>query len=154
MADGAAGRTRRSREALAVAQHEAAHVVVGVALGLRLYEASLLHIPGDRDGHVIFYEGSRLAMAMMRLAGVVAELRTAPPHGRGDIARASVDKAQARQSLRGLGRGNYAAAFMAADAILASRVPIHTAVTRALLERDLRAADIAALARGERVYDF
>ena len=146
MAD--AGRTRRSREALAVAQHEAAHVVVGVALGLRLYEASLLHIPGDRDGHVIFYEGSRLAMAMMRLAGVVAELRIGDA---GDIARASVDKAQARQSLRGLGRGNYAAAFMAADAILASRVPIHTAVTRALLERDLRAADIAALARGERL---
>ena len=151
MADGAAGRARRSREALAVAQHEAAHVVVGVALGLRLYEASLLHIPGDRDGHVIFYEGSRLAMAMMRLAGVLAELRIGDA---GDIARASVDKAQARQSLRGLGRGNYAAAFMAADAILASRVPIHTAVTRALLERDLRAADIAALARGERVYDF
>ena len=135
---------------LEVAQHEVAHVVVGVALGLRMDRAALAPAP-DLDPH----EGGaawfrverrhRQAWALTVAAGVAWERAVTGqrwPHGSSEDARI----------LRRLVRGRHAreALIRAAGAMLATLAPVHARVTRALLERDLTARDVAALARGER----
>jgi hypothetical protein len=135
---------------LDMAQHEAAHVVVGVALGLRLDRAALAPAP-DLDPHeggaawFIVGRNHRQAWALTVAAGVAWERACTGvrwPHG------SSADS----RILRGLVRGRHAreALIRAAGAMLTTLAPVHARVTRALLERDLGPADVAALARGER----
>jgi hypothetical protein len=131
---------------LRTAQHEAAHVVVGVALGLRLREACL-RVTAWPDGtwsagHVTFPSGPREALAIMYAAGIAYE-RAA----RGRVVYYQPDLAELRAIVSG--RAGERACIRAAAAILEARASAHEAVTRALLERDLRARDITCIARGE-----
>lgn len=127
---------------LDIAQHEAAHVVVGVALGLHL-RAATIRREGDTLGYAQFVvpKRKRLAWAITLAAGLAFERRG------GDL-----DTARADRKLLRAERYNahaIAALTLAADAILESRGLAHARVTRALLQRDLKRADIEALARGE-----
>lgn len=129
---------------LEIAAHEAAHVVVGVALGLRLRAAKIA--PADMptwSGYAWFPRAKGVRWALVLAAGVVWE----EAHGGvsdGDL-----------EMLRALGykQVDIAALGIAAGAILAKRHKAHADVTRALLERDLTEIDIAAIARGERISD-
>lgn len=130
---------------LDVAQHEAAHVVVGVALGLHLREV----VVGNRGamiGYALFSvpRRHRIAWAITLAAGIAFERRVGEDESaaRGD-----------RRLLRKLGHGTYAieAFVKSADALLETRGLAHARVTRALLARDLVNADVEAIARGERV---
>ncbi len=135
---------------LATAQHEAAHVVVGCALGLRLARAALAPAPElepNEDGAAWFAVAPRhrQAWALTVAAGIAWERAATGerhPHAASGDARL----------LRRLVRGRHARAALvrAAGAMLATLAPVHARVTRALLERDLGPADVAALARGER----
>lgn len=139
------------------AQHEAAHVVVGVALGLRLWRVTL--DPATLPKSWRRWEGDALAVTawepkpwpreadlLMTAAGVAWERRY------GDITKARGDL----QILRRAGvRGNARLVVLerAAMAILESRHALHTRVTRALVERDLTGRDVRTLVRGERLAD-
>jgi hypothetical protein len=122
------------------AQHEAAHVVVGVALGLRL---SRVWLGRDRRGTFGFTEWEpkpfwREADLIMTAAGVAWERRVGEIEWAGDDLR----------HLRKCGvRGNLqlTALERAAWAILESRPGIHARVTRALLEGDLDHKSVRAL---------
>jgi len=133
---------------LDVAQHEAAHVVVGVALGLRVRLAQLdPPRPGwTRSGGVWFdgRSGTTEAWGLMLAAGVAWE-RALRGHARG----AAGDLAVLR-SMHVHTAPRVRALELAAAALLAGLGPAHARVTRALLERDLSGADIAALAAGAR----
>lgn len=138
---------------LATAQHEAAHVVVGVALGLRLVDVRVTpddpHWHGEatfREHHWARSGARRTALALMCAAGVAWE-RAVDPH-RGRYTAAS-DRAELRKLTRS--RHDVESCVRAAGAMLATLGPAHARVTRALLERDLSGADVAALARGERL---
>lgn len=132
---------------LAVAQHEAAHVVVGVALGLRLREAVIgdacLRRGAKRilvGGYTWFPGAKRVKWALTLAAGIAWDQSLGDEPSRGDVAW--------------LGRLGYRASSVdalsfAAGAILETRGAAHARVTRALLSRDLKGADIAAIARGE-----
>ncbi len=135
---------------LEIAQHEAAHVVVGVALGLRLREAVLRveALPGGWEGHgYVLFRGvhggrQREALALMYAAGCAWEEAVGGGLSEGDerLCRGLVTSARGvRVCVR------------AAGAMLAGLGAAHARVTRALLERDLTARDIATLARGERL---
>jgi hypothetical protein len=132
---------------LATAQHEAAHVVVGVALGLRLSSAvtGLRSDPywGRIAGATRFdgRYGSSEAWALMLAAGVYYEERRGHPK----------DSAGDRRLLRRYGYwpGGHATLAAAAGAILESRREAWEAVTRALLERDITGADVERIARCE-----
>jgi hypothetical protein len=129
---------------LADAQHEAAHVVVGVALGLRLCEARLTPADPEILAYALFAPGPCEAERIMYAAGVAWERHA------GDLAHAAGDlEALRRGGVRGNAR--LRALERAAWAVLVSRPGAHASVTRALLERDLTAADVRRLARGERV---
>jgi hypothetical protein len=140
----------RARD-LQTAQHEAAHVVVGVALGLRLREAAI----GEGSGHgapgwlgyTLFDvpRSARMAWVLTLAAGVAWDRAV------GDVPAPDGDT----RLLRRLGyRGRAVGALVAASgAMLAGLGAAHARVTRALLERDLTGADIAAIARGERPDD-
>jgi hypothetical protein len=133
---------------LSDAQHEAAHVVVGVALGLRLYRAQLRPVSApDCDGLTLWEPRPwyREADLLMTAAGVAWERHC------GDLAHASADVASLRRS--GV-KGNARVRVLerAAWAILTARAGTHARVTRALLERDLTAADVRALARGAHAF--
>lgn len=133
------------------AQHEAAHVVVGCALGLRL-RAAVVRWHQDRDdpstwlGGYAWFHGhetrDRAALALMLAAGIAWERAIrGKPRVRGADAEA----------LRGYcgSRREYEAYITAAGAMLAGRQAAHARVTRALLDRDITGADIAAICRGE-----
>lgn len=138
-----------SKRSLAVAQHEAAHVVVGVALGLKLGRASALPW-GDAEGYCWFPlpPGRRTwADAVTGAAGVAWERAVAPSvadaegvqcHDWAELLAAVPSRHDAETCVR------------AAAALLTTLGGAHARVTRALLERDLGPDDIAALARGER----
>lgn len=136
----------RSRS-LTIAQHEAAHVVVGVALGLRLREVAVG--PGTLamrawEGYAWFYvpRGARMAWALTCAAGVAWERATRGPGAdAGDLAELR------RMGFRGRGVDALATA---AAAIVESRRVAHTRVTRALMDRDLNTQDIATIACGGR----
>lgn len=132
---------------LEAAQHEAAHIVVGAAFGLRLVRATL----GRRryeallvDGLTEFNRrhGSLEAWLLMFAAGIAWSRAMGQEwQGSGDLA-----------ALRRMGcttKGAVDALVVAAGAMLKERALAHARVTRALLDRDLTGADVDALARGE-----
>lgn len=136
----------RARD-LDTAQHEAAHVVVGVALGLRLREAVVgpSRMRGlALDGYTWFPGARGVSWAITLAAGVAWERAI---HGDDAIALGDL------RWLRRLGHRGRAvdALALAAGALLETRGAAHARVTRALLERDLTAADVGAIARGERI---
>lgn len=125
------------------AQHEAAHLVVGVAVGMRLIEA-VLRPRGDDLGYTWFYAGTSLQENLMSAAGIAWERQVGDlVHARGDFACLRAKGVRAYRTIRAL--------EVAAWAILRERAGAHVLVTRALLERDLTGRDVARLARGERV---
>jgi hypothetical protein len=136
---------------LAVAQHEAAHVVVGAALGLRLVRAEIA--PADApqwDGCATFAVAPHHAAAWaLTLAAGIAWERAAT--GRRRPRGAALDARLLRELVPG--RHAREAHVRAAAAMLATMGGVHARVTRALLERAVGAADVAALARGERALD-
>lgn len=126
---------------LDVADHEAAHVVVGVALGLRLRKA-VIKTAEDFDGYAWFTNhGSRTAHAIMYAAGVAWErARGGSSIGDATLCRELVKTdSEVRTCVR------------VAGVMLAGLGPVHSKVTRALLENDLNAKHISKLARGERL---
>jgi hypothetical protein len=135
---------------LDTAQHEAAHLVVGVALGLRLRRA-VIEAPPARGwtapGYCWFYDetGKIQAEALMFAAGIAWERAL----GHGDATDASEDEKACRALLAT--DHDLRACVRAAGAMLATLAPIHTRVTRALLARDLSSRDLARIARGERL---
>lgn len=130
--------------ALTDAQHEAAHVVVGVALGMHLRKA-VLTSSRKTLGYACFDvpKHKATAWAITLAAGIAYERRS------GDVRHARGD----RRELRRAGHRRHAidALTVAADAILETRGLAHARVTQALLRRDLTGADIEAIAKGERV---
>jgi hypothetical protein len=127
---------------LAVAQHEAAHVVVGVALGMRLRSATARATPNPRDpaeGFALFRGGSATALGLMYAAGVAWDdaLGEDSPADRKLIRELGFTLRDSRGLVR------------ASRSMLRDLSPAHARVTRALLERNLGAADVARLARGE-----
>ena len=142
-------RVEEVARSLEIAQHEAAHLVVGRALGLRPFRAVL----GDQgDGSAGFVEWDRRpwypeAVRMMYAAGVVWERKC------GDLTKAEYDLAELRRA--GVqGNGRLVALERAAWAILAERHALHAKITRALYERDLTERDIRALAKGQFPRDY
>lgn len=127
---------------LADAQHEAAHVVVGVALGLRLHRATIVRA-GDELGSCTFLTGAREAELLMLAAGPAWERRV------GALEHAAGDYAVLRR-MRVRGNARLRALELAAWAVLEARAAAHARVTRALLAGDVTARHVAALARGER----
>ncbi len=126
----------------AVAQHEAAHVVVGVALGLRLHVASA-RPAGDCLGYAWFpWVKARTADALLTAAGIAWDRKVGGKLYYADLAMLR----QIERSATGV-----RCAVRAAGAMLAELGREHAAVTRALLERDLTGHDLLALARGERL---
>lgn len=124
------------------AQHEAAHVVVGVALGLRISKVWLAEECGETYGFTEWEAAPfwREADLIMTAAGVAWERRA------GDLIWAGDDLRHLRK--RGV-RGNIQVRALerAAWALLETRAAAHAKVTRALLEGDLSAKDIAKLIR-------
>jgi hypothetical protein len=137
-----------ARRPLDVAQHEAAHIVVGTALGMRLRRAVLEQVPGWEWSGGVWFDGrasTTEAWGLMLAAGVAWEWATVG-HARGARGDLAV--------LRSMGvptRDRVRALATASGAMLAALGAAHARVTRALLARDLTGADIAALARGERI---
>jgi hypothetical protein len=134
---------------LDIAQHEAAHVVVGVALGLKLRRAVLAKrdLGGgyEEHGYSWFPAGTarkRNAMALMFAAGIAWDRMV------GDDLE-GVDAALVRELVHSA--HDVETCVTAAGALLAGLSGAHARVTRALLERDLTGADIQALARGEQI---
>ncbi len=135
---------------IADAQHEAAHVVVGVALGLTVREV-VVH-PGRRpvagmhaytgfDGRFGTIEGFGLMFA----AGIAweREVNGSDVHALGDL------RALRGQSIR---TPRQVDVFVrAAWSLLRDLEREHARVTRILADRDLTRADVAALTRGERL---
>jgi hypothetical protein len=128
------------RSPLGYAQHEAAHVVVGVAVGLRLRRATLQRHQ-DYGAYAEFWEGAREGMLLMFAAGVAWERRC------GDLGDARFDLQEIRR-MRVKGNARIRALEVGAWAILAGRAGAHARVTRALLEGDLTAREIARMVRG------
>lgn len=134
---------RKLDQKLADAQHEAAHVVVGVALGLRLFKATLRSDRPDDAGYTWFWEHpAREAYMVMTAAGITWERRV-----NGDVWPARDDVRVLREQFGVKGNRRIRALECAAWAILETRVRAHGLVTRALLEGDLTAARIRILAR-------
>lgn len=131
---------------LADAQHEAAHIVVGVALGLRLIEANLTRKKVGRFDYLgeTVWEPKpwpREAGLLMTAAGLAWERAC------GDLIHARGDTAELRRA--GV-RGNARVRVLerAAWAILAGRPALHTRLTRALLEGSVTGQDIQRMIRG------
>jgi hypothetical protein len=140
---------------LFTAQHEAAHVVVGVALGLKLREA-LIGLSWNEGaqiyGYTWFPAGTvrdREALACMYAAGPAYERLLGRPPAQIEL-QCSVDFQRLRELRVGV-RG-VETFIRAASALLESRSTVHARVTRALLEHTkIRGVDVEALARGERI---
>jgi len=134
---------------LETAQHEAAHLVVGRALGLRPLRAVLDGPDDDEAGFVEWLKRPWYveAVRLMFAAGVAWERRC------GDLEKAEYDLVELRATgVRGNGR--LVALERAAWAILAERHALHAKITRALYERDLTERDIRALAKGQFPCDY
>lgn len=133
--------------ALDVAQHEAAHVVVGVALGLRLRRA-VVGSHWDAGEWLLGYAWfaaddvtHREALSLMYAAGIAWD-RSLRIHARSS----SGDAAALRELVPG--RHGRAAVVRAASALLGALTPEHARVTRALLEGDITGRDIARMCEG------
>lgn len=132
------------------AGHEASHIVVGVALGLQLKRAVVELVPGFEWSGGVWFDGRHGAIeawGIMYAAGVAWERRKT-----GHVRGASGDLALLR-SIHVRSRSALYALETAAWALVLDRAFIHSAVTEALISRDLNGKDIAALARGERITD-
>jgi hypothetical protein len=125
---------------LADAQHEAAHVVVGVSLGLRLKQSRVFRA-GDEYGETEWrgYKWPNEAALLMFAAGVAWERRV------GDLVWASDDLKVLRDI--GVTGSRLTACERAAWALLESRAGVHARVTRALLDGDLDDRSVKALFR-------
>ena len=135
---------RKLDQKLADAQHEAAHVVVGVAVGLQLIRATVQESigPGGKRwlGYAWFAQGAREQMILMTAAGVAWERRCGDLiHAHSDLALLREDRVKTNAAIRAL--------ECAAWALLQTRSRAHTLVTRALLEGDVTAAHVRDLAR-------
>jgi hypothetical protein len=131
---------------LADAEHEAAHIVVGVTLGLRLRYARLYKAEHDAEhwelGATLFADSrSQLSQAIMHAAGIAWERRRG---GRADYATAD------RATVLGLLKtpADVRAATQVAREILRTRRRIHERVARELWQRDLSHRDIRSLVLG------
>lgn len=128
----------------AVAEHEAAHLVVGLALGLKLKRAKLEEVRLSSGlvelGHVWFAGSGRrgLALSIMYCAGVAWELE----HGADPTAIAH-DQKLAEKYL--IGKHDVATGIRLASELLAARKKAHARVASELCERDLGPRDIARL---------
>lgn len=127
-------------------QHEAAHVVVGVALGLRLRKAVVGKAPRPNwsaPGYAWFTNhGSDYAHAIMYAAGVAWERAMHNGASPAD-AQLCLELVKSEDELKTCVR--------VAQVMLAGLGRAHRAVTKALLEQDLNSKHIAAIARGERL---
>lgn len=137
-----------SGRCLAAAQHEAAHVVVGVALGLRLRVASVAASYQDGrklDGYARFDGrcGTTEAFGLMLAAGVAWERNVtgSDTFARGDLGVLREMHIRTPARVAALARASWS--------LLRELGPVHARLTRALVERDLTGADLTALARGE-----
>jgi hypothetical protein len=132
---------------VSAAEHESAHVVVGMALGLRVRRVALGSV--DAEGWYshgfTWFRGSsathRFALGVMYCAGVAWEAE------HGDTAYAAADREIARDHLK-MSRHDYRTGVRIADEILRARAKVHRRVVRELLDRDLGPKDVAALALG------
>lgn len=124
---------------LETAQHEAAHIVVGVSLGLR-FAAARVYADGDSAGYAQFWAGPREAELICDAAGIAWERRVT-----GQLYRAAYDvRALRRAGVTGTARVR--ALELAAWAVLEARAALHAKVTRALLSGDaLTARDLRAI---------
>ncbi len=126
------------------AEHEAAHVVVGLALGLRLRRATIVPSPwGSRKvalGYAWFGGSSRegFARTIMYCAGIAWESR---PGGTPAAARA--DEIQARQFFTS--QHDLACGVRIAREMLDGRRRAHARIASELCDRDLTSADIEAM---------
>lgn len=134
---------------LDVAQHEAAHVVVGVALGLRLGRAVVgpATLGTEELAGWCWFPAAqskrrRETGAIMYAAGVAWDRSIGAPK-----ASSSIDLRRVRELASG--KHGVETYVTAAAAILAGRTAAHALVTRALLEHDLGPSHIEAFARGE-----
>jgi hypothetical protein len=132
-----------------VAQHEAAHMVVGIAVGLRITRVELgdtpLHGDWRQYGAVWFYDRTATATQLsLAIAAGCAWDRGMGEESEGDY-RLLRTMRQTRREIDAL--------VLAASAIMAGRLAIHQRCARALYERDLTAADIPRLVEGERLHD-
>lgn len=130
-----------------VAAHEAAHIVVGVATGLRVRRAVLGDEPNHGDwrtyGAVWFYDRhAPVAALSLAYAAGCAWDRMLGEESEGDF--------DLLRKMR-YTRREIDALVVASSAILSGRMPIHRRVTAALYERDLDARDVARLTAGDRV---
>lgn len=134
-----------TERSLHLAQHEAAHVVVGVALGLRLRRAVVgYHVQDgvEMDGFAWFTNhGSPFAHAVMFAAGIALD--------KAHDDSSPADAALCREIVQT--DDNIRTCVRIAKLILSSSKAIHKRVTMALLERNLNGRDIAALARGQKL---
>lgn len=118
-------------------------MVVGVALGLRLVSATIERPRSAWKAEAVFFvPRARKASYAITLAAGIAWERAM--HSRGSAGDASLLRRE------GYSRTEQRALIRAAEAILATRGTAHARVTRALLDDDLRPADVAAIARGSR----
>jgi hypothetical protein len=133
---------------LDVAQHEAAHVVVGCALGLTFRRAMIGTHAGTInpretwDGETWFLErpGDDIGHAIMAAAGVTWDQRM---HGHVlDVPES--DLWYVRRYARG-SRRRVESCIRAAATILEARAGVHRRVTRALMDQDLTPAGLRAL---------
>lgn len=128
----------------AVAEHEAAHLVVGLALGLKLKRAKLEETV-IKDGFVelghVWFAGSGrrgLALSIMYCAGIAWELEHAA-----DPTAIAHDRKLADKYL--IGKHDMATGVRIASELLAARKKAHARVASELCERDLGPRDVARL---------
>ncbi len=128
----------------ATAEDEAAHVVVGLALGLKLRKATLAVTPVGRTGislgYAWFAHGrSYLAHGVMCCAGIAWDRHA----GFEPDTSAEGDYAQARQIF---GRkSDVETGVRLARELLDSRRRVHARIASELCDRDLGSADVEAL---------
>ena len=129
------------------AEHEAAHVVVGLALGLRLRRVALGAFDDEgwyTHGFTWFrgnYAEHRLALGVMYCAGVAWEAR------RGAKEYAAADRELALKACK-QSRHDYRTGVRIADEILRARARAHRRVVRELCDRDLGPRDVERLVLG------
>ncbi len=130
------------------AQHEAAHVVVGLALGLRLLRARVGEFKDGRDtllGAAWFLPSDRRkahAWALMYAAGIAWDRGM-----RHDPAHTTADTRHCRRLVRSA--HDVDTCVRAAAAILSGRMRAHARVTRALLVRDITPDVARAICRND-----
>jgi len=132
---------------LAVAEHEAAHMVVGLALGLRFKRAAVEDFEwrGWQAGGFTWFAGgprTRLASGVMSCAGIAWESRQG-----GVPEYADGDRKLAREWLASM--HDVRAATRIANEILTSRKRIHRTLAHRLCEAPLGPRDVARLVRGD-----